>query len=292
MGTISQFLSITAVPTPAGLILHQNRYAQSILQRAGMHCKTVNTPITDKSHKTTNYSSLFFDPLLYRQLVGSLQYLTLTRPDISYAVNKACQYMHRPTDSNFEGVKHFLRYIKGSMHHGLPLSRNSLELTSYVDLDWVGDQQDKKSTTGYCTFLGSSLISWSVKKQKTIARSSTKEEYRALATTAADLIWLCQLLQELDRPQYAPTNLLCDNTSAIALANNPVFHARTKHIEIDCHFIRECIKNKTIYVHHISTKDQLADIFTKPLSMERFQHINLKLTSSSDSSVCQGVLTQ
>ncbi|PKU72463.1 Retrovirus-related Pol polyprotein from transposon TNT 1-94 [Dendrobium catenatum] len=136
-------------------------------------------------------------------------------------------------------------------------------LTTYVDSDWAGDQKDRKSTTGYCTFLGSSLIFWSVKKQSTIARSSTEAEYRALAVVAADLIWTRQLLQELGCPPPELTKIFCDNISAFALANNQVFHARTKHFEVDYHCIRECIKNKIVHVHHISTKDQIADIFTK-----------------------------
>ncbi|PKU66662.1 Retrovirus-related Pol polyprotein from transposon TNT 1-94 [Dendrobium catenatum] len=293
LGQLSQFLGITAIPQPDGLLLHQSRYATSILQRAGMtNCKPTATPITAKSHISPQISKPFFDPLLYRQLVGSLQYLTLTRPDITYAVNKACQFMHQPTDINFDAVKRILRYIKGTLNYGLPLSGNSFTLTSFVDLDWAGDQHDRKSTTGYCTFLGRSPVNWCVKKQSTIARSSTEAEYRALAAAAADLTWTRQLLQELGRPQIHPTQLFCDNTSAIALANNPVFHARTKHIEVDCHYIRECIKNKSIQVHHISTKDQLADIFTKALSIIRFRHLAHKLISPHTSSVCKGVLNQ
>ncbi|PKU66151.1 Retrovirus-related Pol polyprotein from transposon TNT 1-94 [Dendrobium catenatum] len=293
LGQLSQFLGITAIPQPDGLLLHQSRYATSILQRAGMtNCKPTATPITAKSHISPQISKPFFDPLLYRQLVGSLQYLTLTRPDITYAVNKACQFMHQPTDINFDAVKRILRYIKGTINYGLPLSGNSFTLTSFVDSDWAGDQHDRKSTTGYCTFLGRSPVNWCVKKQSTIARSSTEAEYRALAAAAVDLTWTRQLLQELGRPQTNPTQLFCDNTSAIALANNPVFHARTKHIEVDCHYIRECIKNKSIQVHHISTKDQLADIFTKALSTIRFRHLAHKLISPHTSSVCKGVLNQ
>ncbi|PKU70617.1 Retrovirus-related Pol polyprotein from transposon TNT 1-94 [Dendrobium catenatum] len=293
LGHLSQFLGITALPTSDGLLLHQSRYAQSILQRAGMtNCKPTATPITAKSHNSSQPSKPFFDPLLYRQLVGSLQYLTLTRPDITYAVNKACQFMHQPTDANFDALKRILRYIKGTLNIGLPLSRHSFDLSSFVDSDWTGDQKDRKSTTGYCTFLGRSLVTWCVKKQSTIARSSTEAEYRALAAAAADLIWIRQLLHELGCPQNNPTKLFCDNTSAIALANNPVFHARTKHIEVDCHYIRECIKNNSIQVHHISTKDQIADIFTKALSIVRFRHLANKLISSYPSSVCKGVSSQ
>ncbi|PKU73330.1 Retrovirus-related Pol polyprotein from transposon TNT 1-94 [Dendrobium catenatum] len=291
LGKLSQFLGITAVKTEQGLLLHQQRFAHTILERAGMlNCKPVSTPICTKESPSSSPSPDFANPLLYRQLVGSLQYLTLTRPDIAYAVNRACQYMHKPTDQHFHSLKRILRFIKGSLNFGLPLSRESIILTSYVDSDWAGDHQDRKSTSGYCTFLGNSVVAWSVKKQTTVARSSTEAEYRALASAATEVIWTRTLLQELGHPQSEPTKLYCDNISAIALANNPVFHARTKHIEVDCHFIRECIKNNSINVHHISTKDQIADLFTKALPTATFHHLSNKLISIIPTSVCPGVL--
>ncbi|KAI0519513.1 hypothetical protein KFK09_006962 [Dendrobium nobile] len=161
------------------------------------NCKPVSTPIATKTAKSGIASVEFSNPQLYRQLVGSLQYLTLTRPEISYAVNKACQHMHQPSNQNFEDLKCILRYIQGSLNIGLPLYRDYLNLTSYVDADWAGDQTDSKSTTGYCNFLGNTVISWCVKKQATIARSSTEAEYRALASAGTDIIWTRQLLQEL-----------------------------------------------------------------------------------------------
>ncbi|PKU64804.1 Retrovirus-related Pol polyprotein from transposon TNT 1-94 [Dendrobium catenatum] len=199
--------------------------------------------------------------------------------------------MHQPTHQHFDNLKRILRYIRGTTHHGVTINGSSLILRSYSDSDWAGDQQDRKSTTGYCNFLGETLISWSVKKQTTtIARFSTEAEYRAIAAATTEIIWLRRLLQELDIPQQAPTTLYCDNTSAIALANNPVYHVRTKHIEIDCHFIRECIKNLSITVHHISSKDQLADLFTKSLPISRFKLLAAKLLTPLESSACKGIL--
>ncbi|KAI0502019.1 hypothetical protein KFK09_016964 [Dendrobium nobile] len=288
LGSLHQFLGITAEKTNNGLLLYQSKYAESILARAGMtNCKALATPSNPKNNDLTE-SSCFSNPTLYRQLVGALQYLTLIRPDIAYSVNRASQAMHKPTELHFAALKRILRYIRGTVHYGLPISGNSLTLTSYSDFDWAGDLQDRKSTTGYCNFLGDSLVSWSVKKQSTIARSSTEAEYHALAATSTEIIWLRRLLQELDCPQTESTVLYCDNTSAIALANNPVYHARTKHIEIDCHFIRECIQNNSINVHHISTKDQLADLFTKSLPTARFKELKNKLILSSESISLQG----
>ncbi|XP_020686822.1 uncharacterized protein LOC110102714 [Dendrobium catenatum] len=288
LGTINQFLGITVLPTSTGLLLQQTRYAEEILARAGMtNSKPVSTPSIPKA-VAENSSEQFGNPKLYRQIVGALQYLTVTRPDLSYVVNRACQQMHQPMVSDFEALKRILRYLQGTIQHGLPINGDSLVLKSYVDSDWAGDHTDRKSTTGFCNFLGTSLVSWSVKKQTTIARSSTEAEYQAIASVTMEIIWLRQLLNELGCSQIEPTKLYCDNTSAIALANNPVYHARTKHIEIDCHFIRDCIKNGSIQVHYISTQDQLADLFTKALPSTRFKFLVNQLITRIDSSDCRG----
>ncbi|PKU85215.1 putative mitochondrial protein [Dendrobium catenatum] len=240
------------------------------------NCNPVSTPSYLKS-SIKGLTASYSNPTFYRQLAGCLQYLTLTRPDITYTVNKVCQHMQNPTILHFEALKCLLRYIQGTLHIGLPLFRDKSVLQSYSDSDWAGDTKDQKSITGYCNFLGSSLISWCTKKQNTVARSSTKAEYRALASAAAEITWIWRLLQELNCSHHESTPLFCDNTFAIALANNPVFHARTKHIEVDCHYIRTCIKDKTTQIHHIPTKDQLADLLTKPLPAPRFKFLAHKL---------------
>ncbi|KAI0497727.1 hypothetical protein KFK09_020961 [Dendrobium nobile] len=151
-------------------------------QQAGINTNsTKNSPSND----STKFSNL----KLYRQLVGALQYLILTRPDITYAVNKACQHMHQPTDLHFESLKRILRYIRGSIRYGFSLNpTTSFTLRAYTDADWEGDRSDRKSTTGYCTVIGSTLISWSAKKQTTVASSSTEAEYCVVASTATEII--------------------------------------------------------------------------------------------------------
>ncbi|XP_020674070.1 uncharacterized protein LOC110093501 [Dendrobium catenatum] len=283
LGTISQFLGIQVIHTTYGLHLNQSHFAQTILSRAGMtNCKPVSTPSHLKSTPSNSNSNAFANPTLYRQLAGSLQYLTITRPDLSFAVNRVCQHMKNPTIAHFEALKHLLRFLQGTIHTGFPLFRDTPTLRSYVDSDWAGDETEHKSTIGYCNFLGSSLISWAVKKQNAVARSSTEAEYQALATAAIETIWIRWLLQELNIPQLTVTKLFCETTSAIALANNPVLHARTKHIEVYCHYIRSCIRDNHLQVHHISTKDQLADLFTKALPAPRFHLLSDKLVSSSE----------
>ncbi|XP_020675457.1 uncharacterized protein LOC110094540 [Dendrobium catenatum] len=165
IGTISQFLDIQVVHKPYRMHLNQSRFAQTILSRAGMtNCKPVSTPFKLKSSITHTNSNAFSNPSLYRQLADSLQYLTLTRPDLSFDVNKVCQHMQNSTIAHFDALKRILRNLQGTIHTGLPLFRDKPFLRSFADSDWAGDDTDRKSTSGFCNYLGSSLISWTVKK--------------------------------------------------------------------------------------------------------------------------------
>ncbi|KAI0492822.1 hypothetical protein KFK09_027098 [Dendrobium nobile] len=164
--------------------------------------------------------------------------------------------MQAPTIQDFQALKRLLRYIKGTLYFGLLITNRKLVLHSYTDVDWASDATDRKSISGSCTFLGPNLISWSVKKQVTVVKSSPEAEYISLSAATSEVIWLPRLAAELNLPQHTPTTIYCDNTSAIALAKNPVFHAITKHIEIDYHFIREHISSGNITLTHISSKDQ------------------------------------
>ncbi|PKU70162.1 Retrovirus-related Pol polyprotein from transposon TNT 1-94 [Dendrobium catenatum] len=279
LGLAHSFLGIQITRTNNSFFLSQSQYANSILDIAGMsQCKPLANPSYTKPPVPQAQEFLGNDPKLYRHLVGSLQYLTLTRPDISFAVNSLCQHMHNPMSLDFLFLHRLLRYIKGTLTYGLPITQGDLVLQSFSDADWAGDKDTRRSTTGYCTFLGHTLVSWSVKKQHTVARSSTEAEYKAIATALTDIIWLRRLLLNFNISLTRPTTLYCDSTSAIALANNPVFHAHTKHIEIDHYFIRDHINSKTVNIFPISKKDQVADIFTKQLSTSRYQLLRDKLT--------------
>ncbi|XP_028547538.1 uncharacterized protein LOC114578499 [Dendrobium catenatum] len=279
LGQVSLFLGIQITKNKIGYFLDQSHYAQQLLLKSNLaECSTAPTPAIPSKANPENSDPPFSDPKLYHKLAGSLQYLSVTRPDIAFATNRICQHMHAPTEQHFKSLKRLLRYIKGTLHYGLPLTLGNLQLSTYTDADWASDNTDWKSISGFYTFLGDNLVSWTVKKQATVARSSTEAKYRALAAATIEVIWLRRLAKELQIPQHSPTKIYCDNTSAISLANNPVFHARTKHIEIDYHFIRQHIDSSSITVHHVSSGKQIVDVLTKPLPTNLFEQLRHKLT--------------
>ena len=220
------------------------------------------------------------DGTKYMSLVGALQYLTLTRPDISFAVNKVCQFLHAPTNVHLTAAKRIVRYVKHTLSLGLNFSKSPFTLVSaFSDSDWAGCLDDRRSTGGFAVFFGPNLISWCARKQATVSRSSTEAEYKALANATAEIIWVQSMLKELGIQSKQAPCLWCDNLGATYLSANPVFHAGTKHIEIDFHFVRERVAQKQLDIRFVHSRDQLADGFTKPLptrSFDDFKH-NLNL---------------
>lgn len=214
----------------------------------------------------------------YRSTVGALQYLTMTRPDISFAVNRVCQFMQAPTNVHWAVVKSILRYVKGTYSIGLKIHKTeSFLLSAFSDADWAGCTDDQRSTNGFAVYLGSNLVSWSSFKQPTISRSSTEAEYKSLDNATTELIWLQSLLKELIIYQSRQPVLWCDNLVATYLSANPVFYARTKHIEVDFHFVREWVALKMLEVRFVYSSDQIVDIFTKALPQRPFDRLNRNL---------------
>lgn len=279
LGHLSYFLGIEATRTSGGLHLMQRKYILDLLQRTKMtDANIVATPLPSSPKLSLHSGTYLAEAREYKMIVGSLQYLALTRPDISYAVNRLSQFMHKPTEDHWQAAKRVLRYLSGTSTHGIFLKKQAhLQLHAFSDADWAGDTDDYVSTHAYVVYLGNQPFSWSSKKQQGVSRSSTEAEYRAVANAAAELRWICSLLTELVViiPQ-CPT-IYCDNLGATYLSANPVFHSRMKHIAIDFHFVRGQVQNGLLRVAHVSTKDQLADGLTKPLSRQRFQELRSKI---------------
>ncbi|XP_068340318.1 uncharacterized mitochondrial protein AtMg00810-like [Pyrus communis] len=280
LGVLRYFLGIEMATSHKGFFLNQRKYVLDLLKEANMSdAKPVPTPLDIKLKVSLEGQSL---PNIsyYQRLVGKLIYLTITRPDITYAVSIVSQFMHSPTMEHFNLVKRILRYLKGSVGRGIIMKKNaSTQITGYCDADWAGNSIDRKSTTGFCTFVGGNLVSWKSKKQTVVARSSAEAEYRAMASTACELIWLKGLLCDLGVFNHQSMSLFCDNQAAMHIASNPVFHERTKHIEVDCHYVRTQVQSQVIQTHFVRSSDQLADLFTKSLASHQFQLLLGKLGS-------------
>jgi histone deacetylase 1/2 len=287
LGKLHYFLGLEVTHSDDSLTLTQKKYSLDLLGRAGMlECKAASTPMSSTDRLSALDGALLSsnDATEYRSIVGALQHLTITRPDISYAVNRVCQFVQTPREPHWSAVKRILRYVRHTAAFGLHLRpAPSGTLSAFSDADWAGSPEDRRSTGGHAVFFGPNLIAWNARKQATVSRSSTEAEYKAVANATAEIIWVQSLLRELKVPQPRSPVLWCDNIGATYLSSNPVFHARTKHIEVDYHFVRERVARKLLHIKFISSKDQLADIFTKPLSLPLFEGCrrNLNLLDTS-----------
>ncbi|KAK8950986.1 hypothetical protein KSP39_PZI004235 [Platanthera zijinensis] len=244
-------------------------------------CNPVVTPMSTTTKLSSKIEEEGIDREKYRSLIGSLMYLTNTRPDIENAVNIAARFVSNPSKEHFDAAKRILRYLQGTKDFCiLYKSHQSNILTGFTDSDWAGDNDERKSTRGFLFLIRTGPISWSSRKQRTVALSTTEAEYVALNNAVCEAIWLIRLKNEVkgDRGgrKEIPT-IHCDNSSAIALSKNPVYHNRSKHIDIKHHFIRELLVKKEIEVEFIPTGRQLADLMTKPLARDRFVYLRKKI---------------
>ncbi|GJZ94671.1 ribonuclease H-like domain-containing protein [Tanacetum coccineum] len=246
LGSLNYFLGISVARDSSGMFLSQKKYAVEILERAGMvNCNPSRTPV-DTESKLGTIGDVVSNPTMYQSLAGSLQYLTFTRLDISYAVQQVCLHMHDPQEPYFSALKRILRYI-----------------------------------CGYCVFLGNNLLSWSSKRQPTLSRSSAEAEYHEVANAVVETYWLRNLLRELHTPLSSDTLVYCDNVSAVYLSCNPVQHQRTKHVEIDIHFVWDLVAAGEVQVLHVPSHYQFAYSFTKGLPSALFEEFRSSLSFRS-----------
>lgn len=280
LGDVNFFLGIEVKKTKdGGLHLNQMNYVRAVLKRAGMDkAKASITPMATNQQLTKNSGDPIDDPYHYRSIVGALQYITITRPEISFSVNKICQYMQCPRSEHWKTVKRVLRYLAGTLHYGLKLYHpETLKISAFADADWAADRDDRRSVSGYCVYLGKNIVSWCSKKQNTVSRSSTEAEYRSVAAGVAEVMWLKSLLSEVLGHVIESSTIWCDNSSAVQLTANPILHSRTKHVELDLYFVREQVAKGDIIINHIPALYQKADILTKSLSSARFLRLREEL---------------
>ncbi|WZZ44914.1 hypothetical protein YC2023_041173 [Brassica napus] len=283
LGEMKYFLGIEICRSKEGLFMSQRKYTLDLLKGAGAYGgKTAKMPMED-GYKVPREGEIedskpFHDPKLYRKLVGKLIYLTITRPDICFAVNQVSQHMQLPKEHHWRMVERLLMYLNGSPDQGVWMGCNgSTEVVGYCDADWAGDRADRRSTTGYCTFIGGNLVTWKSKKQKVVSCSSAEAEYRAMLKLTNELVWIKGILKHLEIAQATPMTMHCDNQAAIHIASNSVFHERTKHIEVDCHKVRQMIVLGVILPCYTRSEDQLADVFTKAARQKTMESIHIRL---------------
>ncbi|CAL1358238.1 unnamed protein product [Linum trigynum] len=279
LGQMSYFLGLEVLRDHKGIFLSQRKYCLELVTDTGyLEVKGCLSPIDCNVKLSATQGDPLPDPSVYRRLIGRLHYLTITRHDIIYAIQQLAQYQGAPCVEHLQAAHRVIRYLKQTPGQGLMLRSDSkLELSGFCDADWASCPDSRRSLTSYCTFLGTSLITWKTKKQTTVSRSSSEAEYRALAQVVCEVQWLRNLLLEMGVQVPLPIPLFCDNKSAMHIGENPVFHERTKHIEIDCRYTRERLKSGLIHLSHVRTDDQIVDIFTKGVSRYRLKFLLDKL---------------
>ncbi|CAL9001992.1 unnamed protein product [Prunus brigantina] len=270
LGLLYHFLGRGVIQSDNCIFLHQRKYASTFLQKFGLQeCKSVSIPLVPNDKLRKDDDSGAADETQYLKLVGSLLYLTATRPDIMYAACLLSRFMHCPTNKHYGTAKRVLRYIQGTLNFGLEYKKGEgTVLIGFCDSDWSGSEDDMRSTSGYAFIFGSEVFSWASVKQQCVALSTAEAKYISALEATAQATWLRFVLEDFGEMQVVATPLNCDNTSAIAITKNPIFHQKTKHINRRYHYIKEALQQGVINLLHCPTKEQVADIFTKALARE------------------------
>ncbi|KAK8930658.1 hypothetical protein KSP39_PZI016172 [Platanthera zijinensis] len=270
MGELSFFLGLQIKQHADGIFISQTKYAKELVKKFGMSdASSMKTPMPTNAVLDADESGKPVDQTNFRAIIGSLLYLTASRPDIMFATCVCARFQVSPRESHLTLVKRILRYVKSCPNLGLWYPHDSgFDLTGFSDADYAGCRVDRKSTSGTCQFLGDRLVSWFCKKQTSVSTSTAEAEYMAAGSCCSQILWIQNQLLDYGY-NLEKSKILCDNTSAICIAQNPVLHSRTKHIEIRHHFLRDNVEKNKIALEYISTDLQRGDIFTKPLDEKK-----------------------
>lgn len=279
LGLMAFFLGMEIKQSEHEVFICQKKYAKEILKKFKLgECREMSTPMNSKEKLCKEDGTEKIDQAYFRSLVGCLMYLTATRPDILNAVSILSRFMHCASEWHLKAAKRVLRYVKGTCDFGIKFTRSKeFKLVGFSDSDWGGSIDDMKSTSGYCFTLGSGIFSWSSKKQEIVAQSTAEAEFVAATSAVNQALWLRKILIDLNLEQEASTEILVDNQAAIAISQNPVFHGKTKHFNIKLFFLRGVQKDGAVTLVYCRTEDQIADVFTKPLSVSKFEFLRSKL---------------
>jgi hypothetical protein len=279
LGPLKYFLGIEVAKTSDGLVLSQRKYTIYILQDCGLLNSHPSSFLMEQNAKIDGFqASPRTDPTRYRRIIGRPLYIQATRSDIAYSVNILSQFVSDPRKEHNEAVTRILRYLKATPGQEIFISKHDdFQLVAYCDADWLGCLTSRRSPTGYILILGGSPVSWKTKKQSVVSHSSAEAEYRAMAATVSEVLWVRWLLQDFNIHVTGPTPMFCDNDAARHIAKNLVFCERTQHVEMDCYFVRERVTSQEIQPVHVNSKLQLANLLTKPLGAQQLQFLLNKL---------------
>ncbi|CAL2276266.1 unnamed protein product [Prunus armeniaca] len=275
LGRMRYFLGIEVLQRDDGIFICQKKYAMEVLRRFGMEeSNSVLNPVVPGFKVCKDADGVKVDATFFKQVVGSLMYLTATRPDLMFVVSLISRYMGQPTELHLQAAKRALRYLKGTTDFGIFYKKGGSEnLVAYANSDYDGDLEDRKSTSGYVFLMSSGAVSWSSKKQPIVTLSTTEAEFVAASYCASQVIWMRRILEKLGHSQRGSTIMFCDNSSTIKLSKNPVLHGRCKHIDVRFHFLRDLTKEGVVELVYCGTEEQIADVMTKPLKLDVFQKL-------------------